>query len=136
MIRILLRELKIEAAVGILDWELEGTQVLELSAEFEVDVEQALQSDAIEDTVDYAKLREEIQVFCRNHRFNLLEKLVNSLANHLFKNFPPIYSMRLELIKPSIFADANGAGVKILKIRDTSEEREFTPMLLRSTMRP
>ena len=119
MIRILLRELKIEAAVGILDWELEATQVLELSAEFEVNVKQALHSDAIEDTVDYAKLREEIQVFCRNHRFNLLEKLVNSLADHLFMSFPPIYLMHLELIKPSIFADASGAGVTILKVRQT-----------------
>ena len=117
MIQVLLRELQVEAAIGILDWELKETQMLELSASFEVNVEQVFESDAVEDTVDYAQLREAIQHYCRNNRFNMLEKLANSLADHLFNEFPPIYSMQLELIKPTIFADASGAGVKIHKNR-------------------
>jgi 7,8-dihydroneopterin aldolase/epimerase/oxygenase len=117
MIRIVLRELQVEAAVGVLDWELEQTQVLEVSCELELSTDLPAISDALADTLDYGELRDAIQSFCKNKRYNLLEALAEGLANHLFATFPPLQSLRLGLIKPTIFADAKGAGVELERVR-------------------
>ena len=119
MAQIIIRKLQVEAAVGLLDWEMNQTQVLELSCSLQVDISHAAESDSITYTVDYAELRETIQSFCRSHRFYLLEALVESLANHVLGKFLLVQSLRLTLIKPAIFADADGVGVEIEKKRST-----------------
>ncbi len=113
MVRILLRELQVEAAVGLLDWELAQTQMLEVSCEVQVDTSVAACSDSVTDTLDYALLREAIQSYCGNNRFYLLETLADKLARHLFRTFSMAQSLRLSIIKPTIFDDAKGAGVEL-----------------------
>lgn len=119
MIRILLRELQVEAAVGLLDWELAQTQMLQVSCEVQVDANQAASSDSVTDTLDYGLLREAIQSFCKDNRFYLLETLADKLAKHLFSSFPMAQSLRLCIIKPAIFDDAKGAGVELEIQRQT-----------------
>ncbi len=117
MAQIIIRKLQVEAAVGLLDWEMTQTQVLELTCILQLDTSHAAESDSITDTVDYAELREVIQSFCRSNRFYLLEALVESLSNHLLEKFPMTQSVRLTLIKPTIFMDADGVGIEIEKKR-------------------
>ena len=111
--RILLRALQVEAAVGLLDWELAQTQMLELCCDVLIDASQAANSDSVTDTLDYGLLREAIQSFCRDNRFYLLETLAEKLAAHLFRTFSMAQSLRLCIIKPAIFDDAKGAGVEL-----------------------
>ena len=117
MPKVILRQLQVEAAVGLLDWEKTQTQFLELSCQLSLDFGKAAESDSITETIDYAQLRESIQAFCLSHRFYLLETLADNLANHLLATFPIADTVWLSVIKPAIFADAEGAGVEMEKVR-------------------
>jgi dihydroneopterin aldolase len=116
MAQVILRKLQVEAAVGLLDWERAQTQVLDVTCHVQIDASRAAASDSIEDTLDYAALREAIHAYCREHRFYLLEALADGLADHLLSAFAVAEAVRLRLIKPAIFPDADGAGVEIEKL--------------------
>lgn len=114
MLQVFLRELQVEAAVGILDWELAQTQRLILSCEAQINGSLVVASDSVADTLSYAQLRDVILSFCSSRRFAMLETLAAKLADHLFETFPMALSLRLEVVKPTIFEDAKGAGVELL----------------------
>jgi dihydroneopterin aldolase len=117
MAQIIIRQLHVEAAVGLLDWERVQTQKLELTCALQIDASRAAESDSITDTVDYAQLRSCIQSFCASNRFYLLEALAENLANYLLGVFSIVESLRLTILKPVIFSDANGVGIEIEKTR-------------------
>jgi dihydroneopterin aldolase len=119
--QIILRQLQVEAAVGLLDWEQAGTQTLEVSCRVELNISEAAGTDSIDHTLDYALLRDAIQSFCRENRFFLLEALVSRLADHLLERFKQANSVELSVVKPAIFEDADGAGVELKKLRYEDE---------------
>ncbi|MBR2778428.1 MAG: dihydroneopterin aldolase [Prevotella sp.] len=77
-------------------------------------LEQAMKSDAVEDTLNYATLyalveREMLQTS------NLLEHVAGRIADAVVKAFPEVRSIDLTLTKqnPPMGADCDGAGVEI-----------------------
>lgn len=117
MDRVILRELQVSAAVGLLDWELRTEQVLLVDCEVDVDAAAAARTDSIENTVDYAQLRELIQQFCGERRFALLESLAHELSRSIFDQVSTVSWVRLRIMKPNIFQDAGGAGVVVERKR-------------------
>ena len=51
--KIFVKDLEIEAIIGIFDWEREVRQLIKISYEVEVKINKAFKSDNIEDTFDY-----------------------------------------------------------------------------------
>ena len=100
------------AAVGLLPSEINSVQSLEIDLEFQVDVQRAATSDEITATVDYAHVRQHIVYFLAAHRFALLETLAQRLADTVASCFALPW-VRLSVMKPAIFKDANGVGVVI-----------------------
>ena len=117
MDRVVLNRLRVEASVGLLDWEQVQTQILLITCEAQIDVASAAHSDDIAATLDYSMLRSSIQSYCASDRFLLLETLAERLVEHLFVTFPQTNWFRLRVIKPAIFDDADGAGVEIERSR-------------------
>ena len=54
--KIFVKDLEIEAIIGIFDWEREVKQLIKISYEVEVDIKKACKSDNIE-AVSYTHLR-------------------------------------------------------------------------------
>jgi dihydroneopterin aldolase len=72
-----LRELGVH---GVLPEEQTRPQPFEVDVEMSVDLAAAGESDAIEDTVDYAAVSEAISRVVRSERYQLLERLATRIA--------------------------------------------------------
>lgn len=104
---------------GVLPQEQLTGNDYEINLSLKYDVAQAMQTDEVGDTLNYAEvfqvLREEM-----NRPQKLLEKVVGNIGKHLFNRFPAILEIHLELIKlnPPMGADCQGAGVEVHLIND------------------
>ena len=85
-------------------------------------LEQAMQSDEVGDTLNYAALYEVVNAEVMQPS-NLLEHVAGRIADAIVKHFPQVTSIDLELTKqnPPMGADCDGAGVEIHLINDKTE---------------
>ena len=72
-----LRELGVH---GVLPEEQSRPQPFEVDVELEVDLTRAGESDALDDTVDYAAVSEAVSRVVRAERYQLLERLATRIA--------------------------------------------------------
>lgn len=66
---------------------------------FHVDGAGCLQSDRIEDALNYSTLANFIRDFVKNSSFNLLETLADRLAKDIWRNFPALERLSLTVTK-------------------------------------
>ena len=85
-------------------------------------LEQAMQSDEVSDTLNYAALYEVVKTEMMQPS-NLLEHVAGRIADAVVKRFPQVTSIDLDLTKqnPPMGADCDGAGVEIHLINDKTE---------------
>jgi dihydroneopterin aldolase len=85
-----------------------------VSVEMEKDLHTSMASDALEDTVDYAKVHRVVLDVARSDSFHLLETLAGEVAGHLLATFP-ILSVQVEIRKetPVLEGIVDWVGVKI-----------------------
>ena len=85
-------------------------------------LEQAMQSDEVSDTLNYAALYEVVKTEMMQPS-SLLEHVAGRIADAIVKHFPQVTSIDLELTKqnPPMGADCDGAGVEIHLINDKTE---------------
>ena len=85
-------------------------------------LEQAVQSDEVGDTLNYATLYEVVKTEMIQPS-NLLEHVAGRIADAIVKRFPQVTSIDLALTKqnPPMGADCDGAGVEIHFIKDKTE---------------
>ena len=85
-------------------------------------LEQAMQSDEVGDTLNYAALYEVVKTEMMQPS-NLLEHVAGRIADAIVKCFPQVTSIDLDLTKqnPPMGADCDGAGVEIHLINDKTE---------------
>ena len=85
-------------------------------------LEQAMQSDKVGDTLNYAALYEVVKTEMMQPS-NLLEHVAGRIAEAIAERFPQVTSIDLALTKqnPPMGADCDGAGVEIHFIKDKTE---------------
>lgn len=116
---ILLENLKFHAYHGVLPQERKTGNDYRVSLRIKYDVTEALTSDAVEDTLNYAEVYEivsqEMQVPSA-----LIERVGGRIGDRLFRKFPTIEEVKLTIIKenPPMGADCSGAGVEFLFVSD------------------
>lgn len=98
-----------DCVVGIYDFERVKTQPLIVSVEMEVDVKKAVASEKIEDTVDYAKVRDVIVKTLVDGKFQLIETAAERIARAVL--VPPVQRVRVTVEKPEAIAPALAAVV-------------------------
>lgn len=83
---------------------------------------QAMQSDEVGDTLNYAALYKVVKAEM-SQSSNLLEHVAGRIADAIVKHFPQVTSIDMELTKqnPPMGADCDGAGVEIHLINDKTE---------------
>lgn len=116
---ILLKGMSFHAYHGALEQErLTGNDyVVNFRAKY--DVEKALASDELFDTLDYSEvykiIAQEMDIPSQ-----LIERVAGRIGDRLFRRFPTIESVDLEIIKknPPMGADCEGAGVEVHLVND------------------
>lgn len=109
---IFIKDLKIECVIGIWDWERATTQTVRVDLEIGTDISKAAASDDIDDTLDYKALSRRLQEVATAESFGLVEKLAETLAQVVLKEFGADL-VKLTLNKKGALRDARDVGVMI-----------------------
>ena len=104
--QIQIKQLHAPAIIGVHDFEKHAPQDLFIDIALDVDVNKALDSDDLADTVDYDGLCKEITSFVADSRFDLLEALAKTLIK-IFQFSLKITAIDLCIHKPGAISNAS-----------------------------
>ncbi|MDP5003787.1 MAG: dihydroneopterin aldolase, partial [OM182 bacterium] len=94
-----IRELEIEAIIGIYDWERETKQTVSIDLEMGCDNTKAAASEDIADALDYKSVAKRLISFVEGSEFLLVETLAERIAAIVLEEFSVPW-LRLRLGKP------------------------------------
>ena len=109
---IFIRDLRVDAIIGINDWERRIRQTLSISLEMGGDICRAAVNDAIEDTLDYKAVAKRVMSFVEASQFYLVETLAQRLAELLIDEFKLPW-VKLTICKPGAVRGSREVGVVI-----------------------
>ncbi len=109
---IYLRDLKVDAIIGIFEWERRVKQTISLDLDMATDIRKAAHSDAIEDTLDYKAVAKAVIHFVESSDFQLVETLAEHVAALVMDEFN-IPWVRLQINKKGAVRGARDVGVII-----------------------
>lgn len=110
MQKITIDRLQVPTLIGVYDWERESKTELLISIELWADLTTAMQSDAVNDTIDYALVANCVCEIAADTSYQLIESLGNTIGNQLMSQFP-IIKLVLCIEKPDILPNANTVAV-------------------------
>lgn len=110
--------LRVDALVGVHDFEREGRQPLLFDLELAFDNRPPAASDDVADALDYAAVCEAVREHVAGRSDQLLETLLESLADTLLARFPAARRLRLRVHKPVAARALGCAGVGVSIIRE------------------
>jgi dihydroneopterin aldolase len=110
--KILIRNLRVQAILGIYPMEREHAQEVVISLEVETDCSKAAISKDLADSLDYATLADAVVALTINGRYLLIETLVEDIAQHCLKQ-PLVQAVSVQVEKPQAVAKADSVGIKI-----------------------
>jgi dihydroneopterin aldolase len=111
---VLVKGLRLDASIGVFEWEKQIKQTLVFDLELFCDFTAALSSDAIEDAVDYAAVCQEIETLLTRKHYQLLENLAGEITRALLEKFS-LQAIRLEIYKPGAVASTEHVGVRMFR---------------------
>ncbi len=125
--QLVIEGLEIDCIVGVLPHEREHTQLLRVDLAVTRGLALAGRSGRITDTVDYARIADEVAALLRFRRYRLLENAAEELAAMILGLHEGSESVDLRLTKPEAISGARGAGVKIERRPNDYPRRRETP---------
>ena len=114
---VFLHGLKVDAVIGIWDWERQFKQTLEIDVDLGTDISKAGRSDSIDDTVDYKAVTKRIMNLAETGGFLLVEALVEAIAAAILAEFD-VFWIRVRINKKSAVRQVRDVGVMIERARD------------------
>lgn len=115
--RIFLRDIRVEAVVGIWEWERRITQTVSIDLEFATDARKAAASDSIEGTLDYKRVAKRVIEYVGNAEFQLVESLADSLAAVIVREFGVAW-VQVSVAKPGAVEGSREVGIIISRTAD------------------
>ena len=109
---IFLRDLEVEATIGIYEWEKRIRQKVRIDLEMAIDIAKAAASDSIEDTLNYKAVGKRVAQFVEDSRYELVETLVEKIAEILLNEFQ-IPWVKVTLSKPGAVRGSKDVGIVI-----------------------
>ena len=119
MDKILIRELPLQAIIGVYDTERIRRQRVTADVTLELDLEEAARTDALTATVDYAQVEAELKQLGETSRFQLLEALAGAMIAKVLEH-PRVCAAAVRLEKPG--AARYGRSVVVEMARRRGEE--------------
>ena len=107
-----IRDLRVETAIGIFDWEREVRQWVSLDLEMAADIRPAAASDDIRDALDYKAISKRLIQLLRDSECQLIETLAESVALVVMQEFGVPW-LRLRISKPDALRGAQDVGLLI-----------------------
>ena len=112
MDKIFLRDLKVEAVIGIWEWEQRIRQTVSIDLELAADARAAAAADSVESALNYRDVAKRVQTFVAESRFHLVESLAESVARVIVEEFKVPW-IRVSVAKPGAIRGAREVGIVI-----------------------
>lgn len=109
---VFIEDLRIEAVIGIYDWERRVRQTLSLDIEMAFDNTVPAAEDDIEKTLNYKDVSKRLIGYVGESSFGLVETLAERCAGIIREEFGVSW-VRLKLSKPGAVRGARAVGVRI-----------------------
>ncbi len=106
-------DLSVRAVIGANADERSARQPLQLSVYMDYNASAAVETDRIEDAVDYSVASEFAQEVAENGSFHLLEALCGAILERLHAEFPQVTAMVVEARKPRAIPGAKAAVARL-----------------------
>jgi 7,8-dihydroneopterin aldolase/epimerase/oxygenase len=112
MDKVFIRGLSVDAVIGVFDWEKQVRQPLVFDLEMAWDIRQAARTDDLAFALNYQAVTEALERFVREQHFQLLESLLERLAEALLQQFGMPW-IRISVEKPAVVPQARAVGLCI-----------------------
>ncbi len=107
-----IRNLKVDAIVGIFSWEKRIRQPIHLDLEIAIDIRKAAATDDIHFALDYKTVSTRLTQYISQSEWHLIETLAEKIAALLMTEFGVTW-LRLRLSKPAALPMADSVGLVI-----------------------
>ena len=109
---IFIHDLRVEARIGVYDWEKHLPQTVRLDLVIAAPSELPFQTGRIADALDYAKLVERIKAFAKDAPPPLLERFADKVAQLVMNEFGAP-GVRVRVAKLGVIAGVREIGIEI-----------------------
>jgi len=113
---IILRDLRVEALIGIHKRERHVTQTVSIDLDIGLPGTTVFKSDKVADTIDYEQVALKIRALAASGHFRLVETLAERIARLLLDDFGAPWA-KISVAKIGILANAKFVGVTIERKR-------------------
>ena len=113
---IILRDLRVEALVGIHKRERHVTQTVSIDLDIGLPGTTVFKSDKVADTIDYEQVALKIKALAASGHFRLVETLAERIARLLLEDFGAPWA-KISVAKIGVLANAKFVGVTIERKR-------------------
>lgn len=115
--------LKVDAIIGVYEWEQAITQPLVFDVEMFGSQQIAATSDDIKDAINYKTVCERIAELSKTSKVALLERLARLVADMILTEFLA-QKVIISIHKPTAIKNASSVGVKICRERGEQKRKE------------
>jgi len=112
MDKIFLRELEIDAVIGIWEWERRIRQKISIDLDMATDARKASGADQVEGTLNYRDVAKRLIEFVSNSQFELVESLAEAVARIVVVEFRVPWA-RVSIAKPGAIDGSRMVGIVI-----------------------
>ena len=109
---VFVRDLRMDAVIGVFDWERQVRQQISIDLEMGTNVSVAASSDALADTLDYKAISNRIRELVENNQPQLVETLIELIAQTIMSEFSVPW-LRITIAKPGAVRGSAAVGVTI-----------------------
>ena len=114
MDKVYIKNLEVEAIIGIFQWEREVKQIISVDIEMDFDNKKAASTDDIRDALDYKKVGKRVSAYIQGSKAKLVESLAEKVAKIILKEFP-VARLVLTLNKPGALRGSESVGISITR---------------------
>jgi len=112
MDKIFITALRVDAVIGIYDWEREILQKLVIDLEMDTDIREAARTDDIAHALNYKEISDRVLQFSAASSFGLIESLAEKIAMLVLEEFG-VSRVRVTVHKPDAIEAAGDIAVMI-----------------------
>ena len=112
MDKVFIKDLEVEAVIGVYDWEREVRQLILINLEMNFNTKKAGRSDRIDDALNYKNISKCIIELTESSKSKLIENLAQKIAKTVLSEFP-VSSVIVTVEKPGALRGSKSVGVTI-----------------------
>lgn len=111
---VFVKALKVEAVIGVFDWERAITQPILIDIALETDITKSAASDNVADALSYKEVCDDVSAWCKDIKAKLLEHLAVELVDRLLNKYN-CQKITISVAKPTAIKEADAVGVQITR---------------------